>query len=375
MRKPMLLMLTAFAVAVAVLGFVKFQQIQAAMAMGKSFAPPPEAVTTIVARPQQWQSILEATGSVAPVQGVTLSGDEPGVVESIVFESGAHVRAGQTLVLLDTRQERAQLASAEAQHELDRSRLARGKALFDQQLIAHADYDDLTSQFAQSEAAVDQIKASIERKTIRAPFAGAVGIRQVNLGQYVRSGDPIVPLQSEDPIYVNFAVPQQQVASLRVGATVYAAADSGALAIAAGRITAINPVVDEATRNVQVQATFRNEHGRLRAGGYVTVKVMLGSSAPLIALPTSAVDFAPYGNSVFIVERMKGPDGRFYVGVRQQFVRLGAAQGDQVAILSGVKAGEEVVTSGAFKLRPNAAVQVNNRVQPSNRLAPRPTDS
>jgi membrane fusion protein (multidrug efflux system) len=375
MNKRMLQMLAAVLVFVAVIGFVKFQQIQAAMAIGRSFAPPPEAVTTLVARAQQWQATLEATGSVAPVQGVTLSADEPGVVESIVFESGAHVRAGQTLVLLDTRQERARLASAVAQHELDRTRLERAQKLFDQQLISHADYDDLTAQFTQSQAAVNEIEASIDRKTIRAPFAGAVGIRQVNLGQYVRSGDPVVPLQSEDPIYVNFSVPQQQVASLRAGATVRAAADSGAQAIATGRITAINPVVDEATRNVQVQATFRNEHGRLRAGAYVTVQVLLGSSAPLIALPASAINFAPYGNSVFIVEPIKGPNGKDYTGVRQQFVKLGAAQGDQVAIVTGVKAGEEVVTSGVFKLRPNAAVQVNNRVQPSNSLAPRPKDS
>ena len=375
MKKRMLQMLAAVLVVVAALGFVKFQQIRTAMAMGRSFAPPPETVTTLVARPQRWEAVLEATGSVAPVQGVTLSADEPGVVESIVFESGAHVRAGQMLVRLDTRQERAQLTSAEAQHELDRTRLERGKKLFEQQLISHAEYDDLTAQFTQSEAAVSVIQASIDRKTIRAPFAGAVGIRVVNLGQYVHSGDPIVPLQSEDPIFVNFAVPQQQVASLRTGATVHAAADSGAEATATGRITAINPVVDEATRNVQVQATFRNGEGRLRAGAYVTVKVMLGTSAPLIALPASAISFAPYGNSVFIVEKQRGPDGRAYVGVRQQFVRLGATQGDQVTVLGGVKAGEEVVTSGAFKLRPNAAVLVNNRVQPSNSLTPRPKDS
>jgi membrane fusion protein, multidrug efflux system len=375
MKKRMLQMVVAVVVVVAALGFVKFQQIRAAMAMGRSYAPPPEAVTTLVARPQRWESTLEATGSVAPVQGVTLSADEPGVVRSIEFQSGAHVRAGQALVRLDTRQEQAQLASAEAQHELDRTRLERGKKLFDQQLLSHSDYDDLTAQFAQSEAAVHVIQASIERKTIRAPFEGAVGIRQVNLGQYVRSGDPIVPLQSEDPIYVNFAVPQQQVASLRAGATVLAASDSGAQATVTGRITAINPVVDEATRNVQIQATFRNAEGRLRAGGYVTVKVMLGAGAPLIALPTSAISFAPYGNSVFIVEPQRGPDGKRYVGVRQQFVKLGAAQGDRVVVLDGVKAGEEVVTSGAFKLRPNAAVVVNNRVQPSNSLAPRPKDS
>jgi membrane fusion protein (multidrug efflux system) len=165
MKKRMLLMLATVVVVVGALGFVKYQQVRAAIAMGKSYAPPPEAVTTIVARPQQWQSILEATGSVAPVQGVTLSADEPGVVESIVFESGSHVRAGQALVLLDTRQERAQLASAEAQHELDQTRLERGRKLFDQQLIAHAEFDDLVAQAAQSVAAVNVIKASIERKT------------------------------------------------------------------------------------------------------------------------------------------------------------------------------------------------------------------
>ncbi len=374
MNRRMLQMLLAVVVVVTALGLVKFQQIRVAMAMGKSFAPPPEAVTTVVARPQRWEASLEATGSVAPVQGVMLSGDQPGVVDSIAFESGAHVRAGQTLVLLDTRQERAQLASAEAQRGLDQTRLDRGKKLFDQQLISHSDYDDLVAQLAESKAAADAIRASIGRKTIRAPFTGVVGIRQVNLGQYVRSGDPIVPIQTEDPIYVNFAVPQQQVGAIRVGATVQAS-DSGARTTAVGRITAVNPVVDEATRNVQVQATFRNRQGRLRAGAYVTVKVMFGTSAPLIALPASAISYAPYGNSVFIVEKQTGPDGKGYLGVRQQFVRLGATQGDQVVILDGVKPGEEVVSSGAFKLRPHAAVIVDNRVQPSNSLAPSPKNS
>jgi len=375
MPKRMFQMLAGMLAFLAIIGFVKFQQIQTAIAAGKSYQPPPEAVTTTVARQQRWQSTLEAVGSVAPVQGVLLSADLPGVVEQIAFESGARVQVGQTLVVLDTRQERAQLASAEARGELARTSLDRARTLLERQLISQADYDQAAAQAKQADAAVNEIKASIERKTIRAPFAGVSGIRQVNLGQYLRSADPVVPLQSMDPIFVNFAVPQQQVALLRVGDAVSAEADSVVHAHSVGRITAINPVVDDATRNVQVQATFRNPDGRLRAGMYVTVSVSLGTGSPVVALPASAINFAPYGNSVFVVENLKSPEGKSYRGVRQQFVRLGTSLGDLVAVLEGVKPGQEVVTSGVFKLRTGAAVTVNNQVQPSASAAPRPEDS
>lgn len=373
MRKRMLVMLISVIAVVAILGFIKFQQIKTMMAQNKSFTPPPDAVTTVIAKTEPWDATLDATGSVYPVQGVTLSADQPGVVDKIAFTSGARVAAGAALVLLDTRQEHAQLASAEAQRDLAQSKLARAKKLLEQQLISQSDYDDSNAQFKQAEAAVNEMKATIERKTIRAPFSGRCGIRQVNLGQYVHSGDPIVPIQTEDPIYVNFAVPQQTVRELHVGGTVIASADSGLRA--RGRITAINPVVDEQTRNVNVQGTFRNPGGRLRAGAYVTVTIELGSHAPVVALPASAINYAPYGNSVFIVEMMKGPDGKSYKGVRQQFVKLGDARGDRVVVLTGVKDGEEVVSSGVFKLRSGAAVQVNNKVQPSDSLAPRPAES
>jgi membrane fusion protein (multidrug efflux system) len=285
------------------------------------------------------------------------------------------VSAGAALVALDTRQERAQLASAQAQAELAGTNLKRAKTLLDRQLIAQAEYDPLAATYKQAEAAVNEIRATIDRKTIRAPFSGVTGIRQVNLGQYVHSGDPIVPLQAVEPVFVDFSVPQQQVAQLRVGAVVHAAADSGARAEATGRISTINPIVDEATRNVLVQSTFHGVGGRLRPGAYVTVRVLLGQPAPVLALPSSAINFAPYGNSIFVVEKMKNPKGQSYTGVRQQFVALGPARGDQVAILSGLKPGEQVVTSGVFKLRPGAAVTVNNRVQPSNSPTPKPEDS
>lgn len=375
MSKRMVQMLAGILVFLAIIGFVKFQQIQAAIAGAKAFQPPPEAVTTIVAGRQDWEATIEAVGSVAPVQGVTLSADVPGVVDRITFESGARVAAGQPLVFLDTRQERAQLASAEARRELARANLDRSQKLLEQQLIAQAEYDQIAAQFKQAEASVNEIRAGIERKIIRAPFAGVAGIRQVNLGQYLRSADPVVPLQSMNPIYVDFAVPQQKVAALRVGDTVWAAADSSARNRVAGRITAINPVVDDATRNVQVQATFRNPDGRLVPGMYVTVSVALGDHDPVVALPASAVNFAPYGNSVFIVEDLKGPGGKSYRGVRQQFVKLGSSRGDLVAVLDGVKPGQEVVTSGVFKLRTGAAVLVNNKVQPSDSPTPKPEDS
>jgi len=196
----------------------------------------------------------------------------------------------------------------------------------------------------------------------------------VNLGQYLKAGDPIVELQSLDPVYVNFSVPQQQVANLRQGADVHVTAE-GIDSPATGKITAVNSVVDESTRNIQVQATLGNSDAKLRPGMFVQAEVVLGAPTPVVALPTSAIAYAPYGNSVFIVGPMKGQDGKTYSGVRQQFVKLGVSRGDQVAVISGVKPGEEVVTSGVFKLRNGGAVLVNNKVQPSNNPAPKPEDS
>ncbi len=375
MNKRMLQMLAIVVVIVGILGFIKFKQISAAMAGGKAFQPPPETVTTVVAASDHWATTLDAVGSVEPVQGVTLSADLPGVVQRIAFESGRRVSKGQLLVALDSRQERAQWASAAARRDLAKLNLERSRTLLAQQAIAQADFDQLSALYKQAEAAANEVQANIDRKTIRAPFSGVAGIRQVNLGEYVHTGDPIVPLQSADAVFVDFSVPQQNMRALKVGAVVHASADSGAGSQFTGRITAINPVVDEATRNVQVQATFPNTRGALRAGMYVTVKVILGGSDAVVALPTTAINYAPYGNSVFIVEDIKGPDGKSYRGVRQQFVQLGRQQGDQVGVLSGVKPGQEVATSGVFKLRPGAAVVVNNKVTPSNSAAPKPEDS
>jgi membrane fusion protein (multidrug efflux system) len=374
MSKRMVVTLVASALAVAALGTFKFSQIQTAMAAAAAFQPPPEAVTTTVAQRERWPSTLRAIGTVTAVHGVTVSADLPGIVEAISFESGRTVEAGEVLVRLDTRQERAQLAAAEADLELKRLNLERAQGLSAQGIVSQADFDRATAEHRQAEARVGEIRATIQRKQITAPFAGILGIRQVSLGQYLNSGNPVVPLQSLDPDYADFAVPQQRVPELRVGGAVQVGLEGAPGPELPGRITAVDSVVDEATRNVRVRASLANPGARLRPGMFVEAHVLLGQSAEVVGLPASAVSYAPYGDSVFVVSELQGPQGQRYQGVKQQFVKLGPALGDRVAVLSGLEPGQEVVTSGAFKLRTGAAVHVDNRVQPSGELAPRPEE-
>jgi membrane fusion protein, multidrug efflux system len=375
MLKRMLVTLAATMLIVAALGLVKFKQIQTAIAQGAAFRMPPEAVTTIVAAQEEWPSTLTAIGTVAPVHGVTVSADLPGVVDRIAFDSGQRVRQGDVLAVLDTRQERAQLAAAEAQRELARINFERMQGLLNDRVISIAEFDRATADHRQAEARVGEIAATIARKTIRAPFAGVLGIRKVNLGQYVSGGDPLVTLESLNPIYVNFGVPQQSATDMRPGRSVRVTADGLAGTNLAGRITAVDSVVDEKTRNVQVQATFANPDGSLHPGMFVQMEVMLGENRSVVSLPASAISYAPYGDSVFIVADLNGEGGQRYKGVRQQFVKVGGTRGDQIAIVSGVKPGEEVVTSGVFKLRNGAAVLVNNKVKPANNPKPKPENS
>jgi len=375
MAKRMILMLTLMAVLIAGLGFVKFRQIQAAVAQNANFQPPPEAVTTIVAKQEKWPATLEVIGTAVAVQGVTVSADLPGTVERIAFESGKSVNAGDVLVELDTRQERAQLAAMEAQRDLARINFNRMQQLVKQGVIAQSEYDNVTAQQKATEAQVGEIRATIARKTIRAPFSGILGLRQVNLGQYLAAGEAIVPLQSLNPIYVNFGVPQQVAANVPVGRSLRVKSNDVGGSEFTGRVTAIDSVINEATRNVQVQATLTNPRGKLRPGMFVQVAVGTGAERPVIAVPASAINYAPYGDSVYVVSDLKDPSGKAYRGVRQQFVKLEGARGDQVAVISGINPGDEVVTSGVFKLRNGAAVQVNNKVQPGNSPTPKPEDS
>jgi len=373
MTKRMLIMLAAVIVFLAIIGGFKFMQIKAAMS--QSFTPPPEAVTTTIAKPESWNTTLSAIGTVAAAQGVTVSADLPGVIGEIDFDSGRAVNKGDVLVRLDTKQERAQLAAAEAQVTWTKLSFGRAQDMTSKGIASQEVLDRAAAELKQAQARVGEIRASIDRKTIRAPFAGVLGIRQVNLGQYLAGGAPVVTLQALRPAYVNFSVPQQELGKLPIGSAVEVKSDALGGTTETGTIKAFESVIDEATRNIRVQAVFDNASGKLRPGMFVETRLARGGAANVIVLPASAISYAPFGDSVFIVEQVKGPDGKSYRGVRQQFVKLGGARGDQVGVLTGVKPGEEVVTSGVFKLRPGAAVIVNNSVQPNNNAQPKPEDS
>jgi membrane fusion protein, multidrug efflux system len=369
--------LILFGALVSALGFVKFTQIQVLIAKVKSgaFAPPPTAVTTEIAKRTRWQPTLESVGTVTAVNGVTVSTDLAGIVREIAFESGNKVRAGDLLVRLDTTQEEAQLHQAESDRDLAAITLRRDKDLIDKHAIAQSDYDNAQSTFLRTQAAVDQYKALIARKTLRAPFDGVAGIRQVNLGQYLKEGDSVVALQAFDPIYVNFSLPQQDLAKLSVGEPIALKVDAFGDRTFGGKITAINSMVDQATRNVQIQATLANPDWLLRPGMFAKVSVLMSNLQEVIAIPATAIHYAPYGDSIFIISEMKDQTGKAYQGVREQFVKLGQSKGDMIAVTSGLKPGEKVVTSGVFRLKSGMAVIVNNKIKPDEELAPTPADS
>ena len=370
-------LLVLFAALVSALGFVKFTQIQALIAKAKSgaFAPPPTAVTTEIAKRTQWRPTLESVGTVTAVNGVTVSTDLAGIVRDIAFESGNKVRAGDLLVHLDTTQEEAQLHQAESDRDLAAITLKRDKDLLEKHAIAQSDYDNAQSAFLRTQAAVDQFKALIARKTLRAPFDGVVGIRQVNLGQYLKEGDPVVTLQTFDPIYVNFSLPQQDLAKISVGEPVALKVDTFGDRTFGGKITAINSLVDQATRNVQIQATLSNPDWLLRPGMFAKVSVLMSNLQNVIAIPATAIHYAPYGNSIFIIAEMKDQAGKPYQGVREQFIKLGQSRGDMIAVTAGLEPGEVVVTSGVFRLKNGMPVIINNKIKPDEELAPNPADS
>jgi membrane fusion protein, multidrug efflux system len=357
--------------------FFKVNQIMGFAQLAKSgaFLPPPTAVTTTVAEKSQWQPTLETIGTVTAINGVTISTDLAGIVSKIAFESGSQVKAGDLLVQLNTDQEQAQLAQAEAQRDWTQITLTRNQELVAKKTVSQSDYDSATAQFHQAQATVDQFKALIARKTLRAPFAGVVGIRQINLGQYLNTGDAVVTLQSFDPIYVNFSLPQQNLSQLTVGQSVEINMDAYGDKVFPGKVTAINSLVDQNSRNVQIQATLPNSDTQLRPGMYAKVKVVLPEAQEVVAIPSSSIHYAPYGDSVFIVSDLKSDDGKTFKGVKEQFVKLGQSKGDLTAIVSGLKPGDEVVTSGVFRLRSGEAIIVNNKATPGSETSPTPSDS
>lgn len=357
-----------------VLAGVKAGQIGTMIGAGKSFAPPPEAVTSTKVEAAQWPSSRAAIGTLVAVRGVTLAAELPGLVREIDFDSGAVVRRGEVLVKLDTSTEEAQLVSARADAELARVALQRARTLRRNNANAEADLDAADARAKQAAAAVATLQATIAKKTIRAPFDGRLAIRQVELGQVLASGTPIASLQSVHPIHADFWLPQQALAELTVGMKSRLRTDVFPQLSWDGFITTVNSEVDVATRNVRVRATFPNGDGRLRPGMFGNVDVLSPEARQVLVIPSTAVIYAPYGDSVFALEEKKDPKGNVGLFARQKFTRLGERRGDLVAVVSGLDAGETIVSSGAFKLRNGMPVVVKNDLAPSVELAPKPTD-
>lgn len=372
MLKKFIIAVGAFLVVVLTLGAVKTAQIK--KMMSAPHVMPAASVSTLEARAVDWFASIHAIGTLAPVEGVTLSADADGIITKIAAENGASVKAGDVLVEFDTTTELPQLAAAEARAELARVNIDRMKELWEQKANSKSELDAAAASFKQASADVNALKALIAKKQVRAPFDGRVGIRQVNIGQFVARGAPLLPLQKLNPIFVNFSIPQRQLQMLSVGQKVSILVDAFETPFEA-TVSAINSEVDPATRNIFVQAIVANPKEQLRAGMFVKVDVQMKQPESLVVVPATAVSYASYGNSVFIVEQIKDKDGKEFLGVRQQFVKLGTARGDLVAIVDGVKAGEQVVTSGVFKLRNGIPVQVNNNVQPASSATPKPANS
>jgi membrane fusion protein, multidrug efflux system len=375
MIKRSVYMFVAIILVIGALVLIKVHQVREAIAAAQRNRPPPASVSTIKASVQDWQQRLHSVGSIVAVKGVTLSNELAGTIRQIAFESGDRVKQGALLVHLDTSTDEAQLQGLEAQAELARLSLDRARDLRKNLTNSQADLDAAQAQFDSAVAAVNGVKATIAKKVIRAPFSGELGIRLVNLGQYLPAGTPIVSLQALDPLFVNFSLPQQDFHSLKIGQSVELRVDSYPGRGFTGKITAINSQVDDATRNIEVQATLPNPDNLLRPGMFASVNVVLAEHDQFVTLPQTAIVYNPYGDAVYVVKETKSPTGGTSLIARQQFVKLGDTRGDQVAITKGVAAGDVVITSGQIKLRNGIPVLINNSVLPEDNPAPTPPNT
>jgi membrane fusion protein (multidrug efflux system) len=337
---------------------------------------PVETVTSAVAKEEDWPPVLSAVGSVSAVQGAIVSAELGGVVSEIDFENGGVAKKGDVLLKLDTSAEEAQLHSAEADLELARADFQRSGDLAAKKVISKAELDAAQTKYKQKAASVDQMRSMMSKKEVRAPFDGQLGIRLVNVGQTINAGQQVVPITSLDPVFVDFALPQQHVPRLSPGFEVHIRTDALGGREFMGKLTAINSTVDPVTRNVSLQATSENHDHTLRPGMFAKVDVILPEKNRTLVIPGTAVSYAPYGDSVYVIEKKKDDKtGKESEVIRQQFVRIGEARGDFVSVTSGLKAGQVVVGTGVFKLRNGMAVTINNELAPKPQLNPTPVDS
>ena len=358
------------------LGGIKAWQIMTLVSAGKKMVPPPMTVTSAEVKLGDWQPMLSAVGSVSPVQGAMISAELAGTVAEIDFDSGKLVKKGEVLLQLDASAEEAQMRSAEADAELAKKDFERAQDLAARKVISPAELDAAQSKYSQKKAAVENMQSVIDKKKIRAPFDGIAGIRAVNPGQMVKVGDGLVSLQAMDRVYVDFSLPQQQLADVKQDLPVKVTTDAIPNREFEGKLTAINSAIDPATRNVSLQATLENSDHALRAGMFVRVKVLLPQQNQTLFIPSTAVSYAPYGNSVFVIEKKTDEKTQKEALVlRQAFIRTGETRGDFVAVTDGAKAGEQVVSTGVFKLRNGMNVVIDNKLAPKAEFSPKPSDS
>jgi membrane fusion protein (multidrug efflux system) len=374
MKRKLLIAIVLVVVISGALAAVKVLQIRKLATAGKAFVPPPEFVSSATARSENWRNTLDAIGSISAVQGVNVAPEIAGTVSEIAFESGAVVDKGALLARLNTSSEQAQLRALAAQAELARINAERVGILRTNNTVSQSEWDTAEATWKQDQANADAIRAAIEKKTIRAPFAGKLGIRLVNVGEYLDTGKAIVSLQSLSPVYAEFSLPQQDLAQLKTGMSVRVTLDSYPGRQFDGVLTAMNPELDPATRSIRLQATLDNPEQLLRPGMFARMQLLLPSEQSVLVVPATAILSAPFGDSVFVIESKGSTNSPATQVVRQQFVRVGRSRGDFVSIESGLKPGEQVVSSGIFKLRNGMTIAENNQVAPDASETPQPPD-
>jgi len=351
-----------------------------AMQIGKMMRSPQmmpaTTVTSAEVKEEDWVPTLSSVGSVSAVQGAVISAELAGIVSEISFENGAEAKKGDVLMKLDTSQEEALLRSAAAEAQLARTDLERSRDLAMKKVVSSAELDSAQSKFTRLNAVVDQMRSNIAKKTVIAPFDGQLGIRQVNVGQMINAGQQVIALTSLDSVYVDFALPEQHLSKLTKDLEVRVRVDALPGREFKGKLTAINSMLDPVTRNVPLQATLENTDHALHPGMFAKVDVVLPVKESVLAIPATAISYAPYGDSVFVIEKKKdAKSGRESQVLRQQFVRTGETRGDFVTVTNGLKAGEVIVSSGVFKLRNGMEVTINNQLAPKPEISPSPAQT
>lgn len=373
-RHPILSGVLGLILALVLLVAIKAMQIRKMMSM--PMVMPPTTVSSVQVKQEDWPPIFSSIGTISAVQGATVSAELAGTVAEVKFENGAVAKKGDVLVRLDTSSEDAQMKSAEADLELARSDLSRARDLATRNVVSKAELDAAESKFKQKEGVVNNMRSMISKKEVLAPFDGQLGIRQVNVGQTITAGQQVVSLQALDPLYVDFALPQQDLPKLSPGLEVRVHTDVVAGREFPGKLTALNSSVDPVTRNVTLQATIENKDHALRPGMFAKIDVLLADKQQTLIVPGTAVSYAPYGDSVFVIEKKKDEKtGKESQVLRQQFVRVGEARGDFVSITKGLEGGEQIVGTGVFKLRNGIPVVINNDLAPKPQLNPKPADT